>query len=262
VGPFCIENWICFAMLTASFPQLEKSVFVVTYGRSGSTLLQNMLNSLPGYLIRGENENLLAPLAQAWNMVRESEQGSKMRESGRITTPQDPWFGYEGIYEQTFGQALARSFTETVLRPDDDTRVIGFKEIRWHTDPALFPAMLTFLRRFFPDARFIFNIRDHDQVIRSGWWKHMPEHAVRKQLSQAETLYNDFANAHPEQCITMDYNRYVTGTAPWRPLFDFLGEPFDDKVVVAVLENKLQHMHNLASPKTSDVQPPSGMPRD
>src|SRR5688572_1085508 len=31
-------------------------LFIVTYGRSGSTLLQGVLNSIPGYLIRGEND--------------------------------------------------------------------------------------------------------------------------------------------------------------------------------------------------------------
>ena len=30
-------------------------VFVMTYGRSGSTLVQGLLNAIPGYLIRGEN---------------------------------------------------------------------------------------------------------------------------------------------------------------------------------------------------------------
>ncbi|MGH3306736.1 MAG: hypothetical protein ACRDOX_03520, partial [Nocardioides sp.] len=34
-------------------------LFVMTYGRSGSTLLQGILNSIPGYLIRGENRQVL-----------------------------------------------------------------------------------------------------------------------------------------------------------------------------------------------------------
>ncbi len=34
-------------------------LFIVTYGRSGSTLLQGILNSIPGYLIRGENRAAL-----------------------------------------------------------------------------------------------------------------------------------------------------------------------------------------------------------
>ena len=58
------------------FPDLnavsEGFVFVVTYGRSGSTLLQNVLNTIPGYCIRGENANTLAHLAKACHAV-ESE---------------------------------------------------------------------------------------------------------------------------------------------------------------------------------------------
>ncbi len=137
-------------MLSTDFPQLEKSVFVVTYGRSGSTLLQNMLNSLPGYLIRGENENLLATFARGWDTVLRSTQARDMRAEGRATLPQHPWFGYEDVSAQALGEALAQSFTQTVLRPTDTTRVVGFKEIRWHADPALFPVMLDFLQRFFP----------------------------------------------------------------------------------------------------------------
>lgn len=243
-GPFALKA-LRFAMVIASFPQLQKSVFVVTYGRSGSTLLQNLLNSLPGYLIRGENENLLASFARAWDIVQRSTQASDMRAENRITTPQHPWFGYEDVNEHTLGAALARSFVETVLRPDDKTRVIGFKEIRWHADPALFPVMLNFLRRFFPDAQFIFNLRDHDEVVRSGWWKYMDENAVRRQLARAETLYTDFEATHPEQCITMCYNQYITGVEAWRPLFKFLGEPFDAAGVTAVLENKLQHLQTF-----------------
>ena len=34
-------------------------VFVMTYGRSGSTLLMGLLNTIPGYLIRGENDDAL-----------------------------------------------------------------------------------------------------------------------------------------------------------------------------------------------------------
>jgi hypothetical protein len=32
-------------------------VFVMTYGRSGSTLLMGLLNTIPGYLVRGENDD-------------------------------------------------------------------------------------------------------------------------------------------------------------------------------------------------------------
>lgn len=45
------------------------SVLIITYGRSGSTLLQGILNSIPGYLIRGENENLMAHFYNAYKII-------------------------------------------------------------------------------------------------------------------------------------------------------------------------------------------------
>src|SRR3954464_1127587 len=44
-------------------------VFVVTYGRSGSTLVQGLLNALPGTLVRGENNFYILPLFQAWSLA-------------------------------------------------------------------------------------------------------------------------------------------------------------------------------------------------
>ncbi len=37
-------------------------LFVMTYGRSGSTLVSGLLNAVPGYLVRGENRNALLHL--------------------------------------------------------------------------------------------------------------------------------------------------------------------------------------------------------
>tara|TARA_R100001369_G_C3320077_1_gene168770 strand:- start:297 stop:950 length:654 start_codon:yes stop_codon:yes gene_type:complete len=212
-----------------------------------------MLNSIPGYLIRGENENLLCPLVQAWDIVQQSAQGEKMRALRRITTPKDPWFGYEDVSEKALGNALACSFTNNVLRPGKDTRVTGFKEVRWHKDPKLFPIMLTFLCEFFPKTRFIFNIRDHNQVVRSGWWKNMDEAVVREELSEAESLYSDFSNAHPKQCITLQYNDYITGAPAWRHLFEFLEEPFEAEKVTGILDQKLEHM----KARKAHINPPA-----
>ena len=44
----------------------EGYLIVVTYGRSGSTLLQSILQSIPGYSFTGENNNVLLPLFHAF----------------------------------------------------------------------------------------------------------------------------------------------------------------------------------------------------
>lgn len=49
--------------------QAEAFVFLVTYGRAGSTLTQKYLNSLPDVCVRGENGNLLYHLFRAFHVV-------------------------------------------------------------------------------------------------------------------------------------------------------------------------------------------------
>ncbi|WP_083101239.1 sulfotransferase [Pseudophaeobacter leonis] len=227
------------------FERIESTLFVVTYGRSGSTLLQNLLNALPGYVLRGENANLLGSLVQSWQDLRSfyPEQLERMRIAGPLPSgPHQPWYGYEAIEVDQLGRDLAQVFLRNVLRPEADSRVVGFKEIRWHEDPALFEPMLDFLQRYMPRARFIFNTRDHAEVCRSGWWKTMEPAVVRQELQQAEALYGKWQAAHPESCLALHYNDYISGPEAWRRLFDFLGEPFDPELVQATLDRKLMHM--------------------
>lgn len=255
--PFSMQD----IMLADRYPQLEKSVFIVTYGRSGSTLVQNMLNSLPGALVRGENDNLLAPLVRAWEIVRSSEQIARMRRSGKVTQPSDPWFGYEGVTPERLGQALARSFAETVLRPAPDTRITGFKEIRWHREPDLFAAMIEFLHLHFPGARVVFNFREHAAVMRSGWWSRMDPAVVRGELERAEALYVDYVDRHPGRCLTLRYEEYTRDVDAWRPLFDFLGEPFDAARAAEVMGQQLTHLRGMAAARRRPkppVEPSSG----
>ncbi|SEL92042.1 Sulfotransferase family protein [Roseivivax marinus] len=226
------------------YPRLESSVFIITYGRSGSTLVQNLLNALPGYTIRGENENLVAPLARAWSTLQHSSQRDKMLSTGKTSDPSDPWYGFEAIDPDMLGASLAESYLQTILRPSEETRVIGCKEIRWHSDPALFPVILDFLTRFFPRTRFIFNTRQHDQVAQSGWWKWMNPQVVARQLETAEALFEKYIADHPDRCLKLHYNDYTRGPERWRPLFDFLGEPFDAGLVQDVLGHRLTHLQS------------------
>lgn len=223
-------------------PIPERTLFIVTYGRSGSTLLQNMINALPGHLMRGENSNFLLPLVRAWQDLRHSEQAAKMRLTRAPSEPHQPWYGFEAVDPDKVGQEFADLFMRQVLRPAPDTRVIGFKEIRWHEDPAMFPVMMEFLIRYMPDARFVFNTRAHAEVCRSGWWKTMDPEGVTRILETAETLYSAAQAQHPDRCLAMHYNTYVSRPDAWAPLFDFLEMPFDASLVRSVLGRKLMHM--------------------
>lgn len=222
-------------------PTLDRHVFIVTYGRSGSTLLQNVLNSIPGYCIRGENNNALYHMARAWEAVAGSEQMRGERIRGEGTGRDHPWFGAELVDPDTLGASLAESFTQQVLRPEPGTRVTGFKEIRFHLTGAHGETYLDFIQRFFPDARFIFNTRDHDGVAKSGWWASMNPAMVKAELEKAEARFKRMQTQLGERAFAVHYDDFAGTPKAFKPLFDFLGEPFDLKAVEEVASRRLKH---------------------
>lgn len=237
-------SWVQTAVTatTASFQAIEKFVFVVTYGRSGSTLIQNLLNSIDGYCIRGENANPLGSLAMAWRAIEGSTNVRNMARNGIATGPDHPWYGAENIAPKRFAQRLAQVFVSEILAPPQGTRVTGFKEIRWANDTRQFFPTLNFARTVFPHARFVFNTRNHDEVARSGWWADQPEDAVKARLAQAETLFKQFQNSHPGLCVHLHYNDYTADHGALKPLFDLLEEPFDRSRINAVMAKPLTHL--------------------
>lgn len=204
-------------------------LFIVTYGRSGSTLLQGVLNSIPGYLIRGENDGAVYHLHQFHTACTQKKRRLRKRFELPLDTT-NPHFGLDEFPAKVSLRMLRRLVTSTVLRPEEDTRVTGFKEIRWYQDDL--PAYVDFLRELFPDARFLVNTRDHEAVLRSGWWPDKPQDG-RLDLMEAAIL--DLAASLGDAAYRVHFDDYTSDPTVLRGLFTWLGEDFDETRVRAVL---------------------------
>lgn len=203
-------------------------LFVVTYGRSGSTLLQGILSSTPGVVIRGENGAVLQDLFRFHDTVTGHRE--RLRRPDPLP-PSHPWWGVDGYRDETAFRDMRLLMLETVLRPDPDTRVVGFKEIYWM--PERMPDYLAFVRNVFPGARFILNTRDLDEVAASKWWARNPN--ARQELQDMEKRYVEALDALGENAYRVHYNEYVADPTVLRGLFDWLGEQYDAERVRAVM---------------------------
>jgi hypothetical protein len=219
----------------------DRHVFIVTYGRSGSTLLQAVLNSLPGWCIRGENADAFGAFATAWANLADEPVVTRLERNQPRTPPDHPWYGGEALSAARMGATLARLFTDEVLRPPPGTRVAGFKEVRWGALPGGIARSLRFAEAFFPDSRFVFNTRDHAQVLRSAWWASRPEPEVRAMLADWEAQFDTEAALRPDRTIRLHYNDWSSHPEGLRPLIEWLGEDFDPATVAAILARPLTH---------------------
>ncbi len=199
-------------------------LFVLTYGRSGSTLLAGVLNSIPGYLIRGENHDALHHLYR-FHTTLLSESTRAPRPTLRRRT--HPFFGIGDFPEQKSLRGIRRLVLDTVLRPKEDTRVTGFKEIRWYHDDL--EEYVAWLREVFPGARFLLNTRDLDAVAASAWWA--KQEGSREHLAANHDRLLTLAASLGEAAFHVHYDDYVADPSTLRSLFTWLGEPFDEEVV-------------------------------
>lgn len=216
-------------------------VFVVTYGRSGSTLLQHLLNAIPGFQIRGENNNALYPLFESWRAITQSPDIARMQREGTVSDAAHPWFGAETIDAHAYRAALCQTFAQRILRPDPGTYVAGFKEIRTIADPDRFTAYLRFIQAGFPNARIIFNTRNPAAVCRSSWWRDHDPAKVTAMIHAAEDVFRAYLAAHPDTSVLLHHDEYVADHTALDPLFALLGARPTTASLRAVMATRLTH---------------------
>ncbi len=205
-------------------------VFIMTYGRSGSTLVQGLLNTIPGYLIRGENSAALGHL-HAWHKTISEESARGNLANRRKVT--HPFYGMPDVPLEASLADTRRLVLDTLLRPEPDTRVTGFKEIRWY-QPDL-AEYVDWLRQVFPGARFVVNTRDHSSVLRSKWWAKKDNAAY---LEGIETRILTVASDLGDSAYRIHYDDYVDRPETFRGLYDWLGEEFDPAAVRETLSTR------------------------
>lgn len=216
----------------------RKYLLIVTYGRSASTLLQAVVNTCPNACIRGENANVLVGLFRAVVRARQAkDQHGRNRQP-----PSHPWYGADGIDEPAFSKALAQGFVDHILRPPEDARLIGFKEIRYTELGRIeFFEFLEFVRSVFSPLKILFNMRNLDDVARSGWWKKQRPEKVKAILGEMDSRFVEYARREPETARCIAYESLISDFDYMRGLFQFLGEPLDEGEVRNVLGTRLSH---------------------
>ncbi|MFC0007399.1 sulfotransferase [Micromonospora siamensis] len=212
----------------AEEPHERGFLFVVTYGRSGSTLLMGLLNTIPGYRIRGENANALHHLYQAVRAVRD---GRETHQGGNRAT--DPWYGVDQWRPDGFERALVDAFVANVLRPAPGDRVLGFKEIRYTSEHVKdLDGYLDFLRTAFPQSRIVFNHRLPADVAKSAWWAQNPHALKRIEAADARMRAVPADDRH----FHFQFDEIDDSLANIRQLFGWLGEEVDEQRVRRTLQ--------------------------
>lgn len=216
-----------------------RSVYVVTYGRSGSTLITGYLSRLPGFDIRGEN--FLFPMHGYFAEKAVTE--SRKKPYGGRQSQGHPWYGtqlfHPGRFRKDFSRAMLNQLYPNIAIP----RTVGFKEIRyWRmVKQPDFAPLLDWLRSLRGPGAVVFMFRDLDKVLTSAWWANMgPEEAAkaRQKLEDFESWCREYQSANPAHAFIVTYEEFTTSAEMPKSLCDFLGVPFKESVWRDTLNTK------------------------
>ena len=224
----------------------KKFIVVVTYGRSGSTLLGRLLNLIENSDIRGENYNALYYAYKSIEAVRDTRALSNTE----TQSVQHAWYGANDVEPEEYAGRLIDAFQRDVLRCSEEIRVCGFKEIRYFEILSQgreeLEKYLSFIDRSFENTYFVMNIRKPEEVVRSSWWARMDPGILLPKFR----LFNHWAKYYTgvnDRAILFDYNRVTDSSHMYdevKKLFTFLEEPVPDIGTVEDLLSK-KSLYNI-----------------
>lgn len=214
----------------------ERYVFIVTYGRTGSTLLQKLIGEMPGVYMAGENHDCLRGVFEAWR----DAVILKERYGWGFQAADHPWHGAHVADPDGYARAMAAAFVAHILKPPRGARTVGFKEIRYLT-PDLRDYLL-FIDRFLAPATFVINTRSIDEVSRSAWWKDADHDQLAADVARFEAITDALVAEFPDRFVKLDYARWTRDPEALRPLHAMLSAPFNRDRVAATLAVRLEHM--------------------
>ena len=216
-------------------------VFVVTYGRSGSTLIQGLLNSLPRTLVRGENNFYVLHLFRAWADLRSFRQLHLKHNPKAVRSA---FYGLHEIRPASLVAATRSLLTSHMLgsvRPRQ-VDVLGFKEVLWHRiEEQEVPDFFDFLERVFPHSLYVLNERSHEQVVGSGFWQGQERGEVLEAIERVEEMQDFLRRTRPDRTLDLRYELVTsddaaTSEAQLRALATFVSGTCDDETLVTMRE--------------------------
>jgi hypothetical protein len=224
----CEQSELC-------FPCQRRFLIVLASGRSASTTLTWMLDSLPGIRMSGENNGTLLRIQDMIANVRDNEffetQEGKKAAWGHNKVPEGGWACMgQHVIETINPPWLKKTITDNLPRlvKDDSETILGFKNIRTisRRDKRDDPKTVDFIREIFPCSRIIINIRSDVEELAASQAKafhKMNSNKATNVLREETNRLRQMAEMFGDQGLLIDSSEWTKNINVINEAVEWLG---------------------------------------
>jgi hypothetical protein len=219
----------------------DKIVLICATGRSGSTTMQRIINTIPGSNICGENYGAVNSLLDFYNKLYVTStdyvpgQYDPTSYKDIVSKNEKPsWYNSYNINEM---EDQIRNLIITMFKNKPETNLWGFKEIRYDNKKI---NLIRFFKTLFPQTKVIIQIRENVQVqSQSDWHKH--DKNAEAYLNQMNIEMIEFYNQNKEWCYFTTFEGMFDRNN-LQNIFSFIDcrEKYDENKVTEVLNNNIK----------------------
>jgi len=219
----------------------DKIVLICATGRSGSTTLQRIINTIPGSNICGENYSAINSLIQFYNKLhitsREYVPGHYHPASYEEIISKNVKPAWYNSYKMQEMEEKIRELIIAMFKKDTNNTLWGFKEIRYDGQSV---HLLSSFRQLFPQTKVIIQVRENIAAqSQSSWHKHAPNSFVH--LQQTNTDLWNFYVANQDWCYFTTFEKMWDKTNI-QNMFSFIDcrENYNENNIDEILNNNIK----------------------
>lgn len=219
---------------------MDKIILICATGRSGSTTLQRILNTIPNSNFCGENFGALNSLLEFYKKLKYAAINNvpgKFKPTNYETLIKNKikpaWYN---SYNFDVTVQNIKTLITNLFKNSEDTTVWGFKEIRYDNGKI---HLIKEFKELFPQTKVIIQLRDMKSQMKSGWFKY--DRNAANYLSKMNLELYKFYNERKEYCYFTSFNK-MFDKENLRNMFQFIGcdEHFNEAKINEILRNNLK----------------------
>lgn len=209
-----------------------KVILICSTGKSGSTTLQRIINTIEESNINGENSGAINDLLQCYVNIKKTNKrlwliNSYVEGETKIKPCWYNCYDFENVKNNIKETILS------ILTNDNSKKVIGFKEIRYKELTYLIDEFI----ELFPNTKVICHIDDNiDRQCKSDWWGCSSKES-REYLTEYNNELINYSKSNKNCYLSYMKNLFIINEV--KKMFEFLDEELNEEKYNYIINNKL-----------------------